>query len=322
MTTDDRSCTDPLGAGRLRRRRPDLPPAADPVGRGPGAGRGGHRFRRSGALRCATEVPGAATVGELSELPALGVAGVTITTPTATHAALAHEALDLGLHVVVDKPFALTAADAQELVDHAERAGLVVTPYQNRRWDSDLLTLRRLVADGCARHGAPLHLPDRPVPAGQGQLARRDRRPGRRHAAGPRAAPGRPGAAPVRAGRAGARRAGTVRDGRRRGGRDRAAPPARRRGALDAGRRDGVRGARAAVPGERDGGRLPHRRVRRAGGAAQGRRARRPASGWAGASSRSRPGARLYDGERRPADAERARPVGHLLPGRRPRGRR
>ena len=48
----------------------------------------------------------------------------------------------------MDKPFALTAPDAQELVDHAARAGLVITPYQNRRWDSDFLTLRRLIADG------------------------------------------------------------------------------------------------------------------------------------------------------------------------------
>ena len=50
--------------------------------------------------------------------------------------------------MVVDKPFALTAAAAQELVDHAERAGLVITPYQNRRWDSDFLTVRRLITDG------------------------------------------------------------------------------------------------------------------------------------------------------------------------------
>lgn len=94
------------------------------------------------------EVPGATPVGALSDLPALGVRGVTITTPTATHAALAHEALDLGLHVVVDKPFALTADDARDLVDHAARVGLVLTPYQNRRWDSDLLTVKRLLADG------------------------------------------------------------------------------------------------------------------------------------------------------------------------------
>ena len=94
------------------------------------------------------EVPGATPVSALADLPGLGVRGVTITTPTATHATLAHEALDLGLHVVVDKPFALTADEARDLVDHAARVGLVITPYQNRRWDSDLLTVIRLMADG------------------------------------------------------------------------------------------------------------------------------------------------------------------------------
>ncbi len=94
------------------------------------------------------DLPDAAPVGALADLPALGVRGVTITTPTSTHAALAHEALDLGLHVVVDKPFALTESAAQELVDHAARVDRVITPYQNRRWDSDLLTLRRLIDDG------------------------------------------------------------------------------------------------------------------------------------------------------------------------------
>ena len=94
------------------------------------------------------DLPGATPVAGLAELVDLGVRGVTITTPTATHAPLAHEALNLGLHVVLDKPFALTATDARDLVDHAARVGRVITPYQNRRWDSDLLTLKKLIADG------------------------------------------------------------------------------------------------------------------------------------------------------------------------------
>ncbi len=94
------------------------------------------------------DVPGATPVGSLAELAGLGVQGVTITTPSATHAPLAHEALDHGLHVVLDKPFALTASDARELAEHAARAGLVLTPYQNRRWDSDFRTLRGLIEDG------------------------------------------------------------------------------------------------------------------------------------------------------------------------------
>lgn len=102
--------------------------------------------QRQGQVRA--DDPGTVTVPTLAELPALGVAGVTITTPNTTHAPLAHEALDLGLHVVLDKPFGLTAAQAADLVAHADRVGRLVVPYQNRRWDSDLLTIRRLLDEG------------------------------------------------------------------------------------------------------------------------------------------------------------------------------
>lgn len=77
----------------------------------------------------------------------LGVDGVTITTPAGTHADLAVEALGLGLHVVVDKPFATTAHDARRIVA-AAMAETVLTVYQNRRWDGDFLTIAGLVAGG------------------------------------------------------------------------------------------------------------------------------------------------------------------------------
>lgn len=93
-------------------------------------------------------LPDALPVPDLTVLPGLGVSAVTITTPPATHTDLAHQALALGLDVVVDKPFALTATSAQELVDHARDAGRVLTVYQNRRWDTDFLTVRRLIDDG------------------------------------------------------------------------------------------------------------------------------------------------------------------------------
>ncbi|MDH6237640.1 Gfo/Idh/MocA family oxidoreductase [Cryobacterium sp. CG_9.6] len=73
---------------------------------------------------------------------------VVIASPPATHAVLAHAALDAGLAVVVDKPFAVTAAEGRELVEKAERLGLALTVFQNRRWDGDFLTLRALLADG------------------------------------------------------------------------------------------------------------------------------------------------------------------------------
>lgn len=51
------------------------------------------------------------------------------------------------LVVVVDKPFAATPAEGRALIDAAQRAGLVVSPFQNRRWDGDFLTVRRLLAE-------------------------------------------------------------------------------------------------------------------------------------------------------------------------------
>lgn len=95
----------------------------------------------------AAERPTATAVPDLDALPDLGIVGVTISTSTASHAPLAHRALDLGLHVVVDKPFALDAGTAAELCDHARAAGRLITCYQNRRWDSDFRTVRQLMAD-------------------------------------------------------------------------------------------------------------------------------------------------------------------------------
>jgi predicted dehydrogenase len=73
---------------------------------------------------------------------------VVVATPTDSHVALAGAAIDRRIPLVVDKPFAVTSADAEALVQRAEAAGVLVTVFQNRRWDSDHLTLRRLIAEG------------------------------------------------------------------------------------------------------------------------------------------------------------------------------
>jgi scyllo-inositol 2-dehydrogenase (NADP+) len=73
---------------------------------------------------------------------------VVIAAPNEVHARLATEAVEHGLPVVVDKPLAVSAAEAQAVVARAERAGVLLTVFQNRRWDSDYLTLARLMADG------------------------------------------------------------------------------------------------------------------------------------------------------------------------------
>ncbi|MFE3452192.1 Gfo/Idh/MocA family oxidoreductase [Nonomuraea sp. NPDC059194] len=71
-----------------------------------------------------------------------------IASPNRTHIPLATAALDAGRPVVVDKPLARTAQEARDLVELAAKKRLMLTVFQNRRWDGDFLTLRRLVAEG------------------------------------------------------------------------------------------------------------------------------------------------------------------------------
>jgi predicted dehydrogenase len=96
----------------------------------------------------ASEHPGAATFASLEELRAAGAEAVAISTPADTHTPVSEQALELGLAVVCDKPFALDAASARGTVELAARLGLPLAPYQNRRWDSDFLTVRALVDAG------------------------------------------------------------------------------------------------------------------------------------------------------------------------------
>ncbi len=81
---------------------------------------------------------------------------IVIPTPNHTHAPLAAQALEAGKHVVVDKPFALSVAEAQALLDLAQARGQVLSVFQNRRWDADFLTLRQVIASRAV--GEPVHL--------------------------------------------------------------------------------------------------------------------------------------------------------------------
>ncbi len=97
----------------------------------------------------ASEHPSATVLGSADALWARGEHDlVVVATPNDAHAPLAGDALDHGIPVVVDKPLATSVAEAAALVDRAERAGVLLTVFQNRRWDADHLTLRRLRAEG------------------------------------------------------------------------------------------------------------------------------------------------------------------------------
>lgn len=73
---------------------------------------------------------------------------VVIATPNDSHAPLAEAALLAGKHVVVDKPFTVTLAEARALAATAAEAGRELSVFQNRRWDSDFLGIARELAAG------------------------------------------------------------------------------------------------------------------------------------------------------------------------------
>jgi predicted dehydrogenase len=113
----------------------------------------------------------------IADIAAAGIEAVSISTPAATHATLAREAIRQGLAVVVDKPYALDAESAREVTAEAEAAGVLLTVYQNRRWDSDFRTVRKLISDDALGEVRRFESrferwsPDRgPGPAGGGTL--------------------------------------------------------------------------------------------------------------------------------------------------------
>jgi len=73
---------------------------------------------------------------------------VVVATPNETHVPLASAAIERGLAVVVDKPLAVTAADARALVERAEAAGVPLAVFHNRRFDAEQRALRQLLSDG------------------------------------------------------------------------------------------------------------------------------------------------------------------------------
>ena len=72
---------------------------------------------------------------------------VVVAAPNRLHVPLARAAIDSGIAVVVDKPFAPSAGEARQVVAEARARDVLLTVFQNRRWDGDMLTLQRLLAE-------------------------------------------------------------------------------------------------------------------------------------------------------------------------------
>ena len=70
---------------------------------------------------------------------------IVVAAPNRAHAPLGIAALEAGLPVVIDKPLAPSTAAGEQLLQTAHRTGKLLTVFQNRRWDNDFLTVRRLI---------------------------------------------------------------------------------------------------------------------------------------------------------------------------------
>lgn len=102
--------------------------------------------QRSGD-EAARAYPGVAAARSVDELLAeKSIRLVIIATPNDSHYKLASECLREGRHVVVDKPFALSIAEASGLIRMARERKLLLSVYQNRRWDGDFQTVRQIMA--------------------------------------------------------------------------------------------------------------------------------------------------------------------------------
>ncbi|MFT3981048.1 MAG: Gfo/Idh/MocA family oxidoreductase [Ferruginibacter sp.] len=94
------------------------------------------------------DYPSVKSYTSLEELLADDVELVVVNTPVDTHYAYTRKVLEAGKHALVEKAFTTNAAEAEELAALAKAKGLTLTVYQNRRWDSDFKTVKKVLEDG------------------------------------------------------------------------------------------------------------------------------------------------------------------------------
>jgi predicted dehydrogenase len=93
--------------------------------------------------------PGVKTFRTLEELlDDKDIELVVVNTPSVTHYDYARQAILAGKHLIVEKPFTATAAQAQELIELARKKNVKLSVYQNRRYDSDYKTVKNILDEG------------------------------------------------------------------------------------------------------------------------------------------------------------------------------
>ncbi len=102
------------------------------------------------AAQAADDMPGVRVVGSVDPLleADANIDVVVLATANVAHVPLARRFIEAGIPVVVDKPLAPDASSARALVRRAEDAGVLLTVFQNRRWDNDFLTVRQVLSSG------------------------------------------------------------------------------------------------------------------------------------------------------------------------------
>ena len=95
-----------------------------------------------------SDFPGTSVVTSIEELVAHKLDLVVVASANLVHAQHALSAIKAGIPVVVDKPMGRTFIETKEIVDAAESAGVAVSTFFNRRWDSDALTIKKVLASG------------------------------------------------------------------------------------------------------------------------------------------------------------------------------
>ncbi len=70
---------------------------------------------------------------------------IIVNTPNITHYDFTKKALEAGKHVVVEKPFTVTVKEGEELIELAGKKNRVLSVFQNRRWDGDFMTVRKVI---------------------------------------------------------------------------------------------------------------------------------------------------------------------------------
>lgn len=100
------------------------------------------------AAHAVADFPNVKVVATIEELVAHELDLVVVASANVVHSQHAHAAISAGIPVVIDKPMGRTYAETAEIISAGERAGIPVSTFFNRRWDSDALTIKKVLASG------------------------------------------------------------------------------------------------------------------------------------------------------------------------------